>query len=136
LRFPPNVAFPSPQYQDFRFRQEDIDVRPWIWLRPDDVALRGFESFTVTTTIPNALMVTLHDRMPCILASNEYRRWLEPNDPARPPIDLLRPYASESMRCWPVDQRVGNVRNDDKQLIEPLSPTPVPSPNLSLFPES
>jgi putative SOS response-associated peptidase YedK len=93
------------------------------------------ESFTIATTIPNALMETLHDRMPYILARSEYRRWLEPGDPVRPPIDLLRPCAPESMRCWPVDQRIGNVRNDDQQLIEPLSPTPVPSPNLSLFPE-
>jgi putative SOS response-associated peptidase YedK len=54
---------------------------------------------------------------------------------ARPPFDLLRPYAPESMRCWPVNQRVGNVRNDDQRLIEPLSPAPAPSPKLSLFPE-
>jgi putative SOS response-associated peptidase YedK len=102
------------------------------WKAEDGTSI---ESFTITTTISNSLMEPLHDRMPCILAHSEYRRWLEPNDPARPPLDLLRPYAPERMHCWPVGQRVGNVRNDDQRLIEPLSPAPAPSPNLSLFPE-
>jgi hypothetical protein len=50
-------------------------------------------------------------------------------------IDLLRPYAPENMHCWSVGQRVGNVRNDDPHLIEPLSPAPESSLNLSLFPD-
>jgi putative SOS response-associated peptidase YedK len=93
------------------------------------------ESFTITTTISNSVMETLHDRMPCILERSAYRTWLEPGDSARPPIDLLRPYAPENMHYWPVGQRVGNVRNDDPHLIEPLSPAPESSLNLSLFPD-
>jgi putative SOS response-associated peptidase YedK len=93
------------------------------------------ESFTIATTVANELMATLHTRMPCILSPSDYRTWLEPSDPAQPPIDLLRPADAQSMRCWPVDQRVGNVRNDDPQLVEPIATTPAPSSNLSLFPE-
>jgi putative SOS response-associated peptidase YedK len=78
------------------------------------------ESFTISTTFPNELMEPLHDRMPCILERGEYRRWLEPGDPVRLPVDLLRPYPAEKMRCWPVAQAVGNVRNDDPSLCEPV----------------
>jgi putative SOS response-associated peptidase YedK len=33
---------------------------------------------------------------------------------------LLAPYPAAEMICWPVSARVGNVRNNDASLIEPL----------------
>jgi putative SOS response-associated peptidase YedK len=49
-------------------------------------------------------------------------KWLgeEPADEARLK-SLLAPYPSEGMVCWPVSARVGNVRNNDRDLIEPIS---------------
>ena len=32
---------------------------------------------------------------------------------------LLTPYPAEEMAIWPVDQRVGSVKNKDPLLIEP-----------------
>jgi putative SOS response-associated peptidase YedK len=34
---------------------------------------------------------------------------------------LLAPYLADEMICWPVSARVGNVRNNDASLIEPLA---------------
>ena len=34
---------------------------------------------------------------------------------------LLAPYPADEMICWPVSARVGNVRNNDATLIEPLA---------------
>jgi hypothetical protein len=34
---------------------------------------------------------------------------------------LLAPYPSEDMICWPVSARVGNVKNNDPSLIEPIA---------------
>jgi len=31
------------------------------------------------------------------------------------------PYPSDGMICWPVSARVGNVRNNDSSLIEPVA---------------
>jgi putative SOS response-associated peptidase YedK len=78
----------------------------------------ALETFTIITTDPNEVAGKVHDRMPVILDPRDYNRWMEPGDPARSPIDLLRPYAAEKMRAWPVHSRVGNVRNDDPQLLE------------------
>ena len=49
---------------------------------------------------------------------------METVDPARPPIDLLRPYPVEKIGSWAVDERVGNVSNDDPQLLTecPIQP--------------
>jgi hypothetical protein len=34
---------------------------------------------------------------------------------------LLAPYPSEEMVAWPVSVRVGNVKNNDPSLIEPIA---------------
>jgi hypothetical protein len=34
---------------------------------------------------------------------------------------LLAPYPSDEMICWPVSARVGNVKNNDPSLIEPIA---------------
>jgi putative SOS response-associated peptidase YedK len=34
---------------------------------------------------------------------------------------LLAPYPAEAMICWPVGARVGNVKNNDASLIEPVA---------------
>jgi putative SOS response-associated peptidase YedK len=55
--------------------------------------------------------------MPVILPRKDYQRWLTPFDPARPPIDLLRPYPAEEMIAWKVSATVGNARNDSPDLL-------------------
>jgi putative SOS response-associated peptidase YedK len=34
---------------------------------------------------------------------------------------LLAHYPSDEMTCWPVSARVGNVKNNDPTLIEPIA---------------
>jgi putative SOS response-associated peptidase YedK len=80
----------------------------------------ALETFTILTTDPNELMKPIHNRMPVILAARDYSRWLDSGDPAQPPLDLLRPFPAEQMRAWPVSSRVGNVRNNDSQLLEQI----------------
>jgi len=76
------------------------------------------ETYTVITTDPNEMMEPLHNRMPVILALNDYERWMAPADPAQLPVDLLRPYPAEKMTAWKVSATVGNVRNNEPSLTE------------------
>jgi putative SOS response-associated peptidase YedK len=76
-------------------------------------------TFTVITTDPNDVVQPMHDRMPVIIPERDYDRWLQPGDPNRPPVDLLRPLDAEKMMAWKVDRAVGNVKNDRPELIEP-----------------
>ena len=76
-------------------------------------------TFTVITTDPNEVVEPLHDRMPVIIAEKDYNRWLQPGDPKRPPIDLLRPYDAGKMAAWRVGKAVGNVKNDSPGLLLP-----------------
>jgi putative SOS response-associated peptidase YedK len=78
-------------------------------------------SFAIITTSPNELCAELHDRMPVILARDNWPVWLgeDPADMAGLKA-LLAPYPSEELTCWPVSPRVGNVKNNDPSLIEPI----------------
>jgi putative SOS response-associated peptidase YedK len=60
--------------------------------------------------------------MPVILAPENWPAWLgeTPAVPERLKA-LLAPYPADHMVIWPVDRRVGNVKNKDPWLIEPAT---------------
>jgi putative SOS response-associated peptidase YedK len=97
-----------------------------LWERWQSKEGEALETFTILTTDPNVLMEPVHNRMPVILEPRDYARWLDAGDPARPPVDLLRPFPAEEMVAWPVSDRVGNVRNNDPQLLDRAEPSAGP----------
>ena len=79
-------------------------------------------SFAIITTTPNALCAELHNRMPVVLGPERWPEWLGEEPAALPQLKtMLVPYPSAGMTCWPVSARVGNVKNNDPSLIEPIS---------------
>jgi putative SOS response-associated peptidase YedK len=100
-----------------------------LWERWQPQDAEPLETFTILTTDPNALVEPMHNRMPAIIEPADYSRWLEPGDPARPPVDLLRPMAAEKMLAWQVGGRVGNVRNNDPELLSPAEAKEEPQPS-------
>lgn len=83
------------------------------WLDPEGQPL---DTCTILTTQANALLAKLHDRMPVIVAPEDYARWLDPEDPA--PQELVRPFDAARMTYYPVSARVNSVRHDDAACIE------------------
>jgi putative SOS response-associated peptidase YedK len=93
-----------------------------VWENWHSPAGEWVRSFAIITTEPNELCAALHNRMPAILTPEAWPQWLgeEPAGEARLK-SLLAPYPSDAMICWPVSARVGNVRNNDSSLIEPVA---------------
>jgi putative SOS response-associated peptidase YedK len=60
----------------------------------------------------------------------QQHRWLTPGAPSRPPLDLLRPFPAEQMTAWKVDRKVGNVKNDMPDCIEPMAEPDERAPGL------
>jgi len=77
-------------------------------------------SYAIITTEANELGAPVQDRMPVILHSADYDRWLSELSPEQPPVDLLRPMPADEMKAWPVSKDVGNVRNNDPSLCVPV----------------
>ena len=75
-------------------------------------------SCTILTCGPNKSMGELHDRMPVVLAENDWPKWLG-EEPASEQelLALLRPCQDEVLKIWPVDRMVGNVKNNGPQLV-------------------
>ncbi|MBP7065373.1 MAG: SOS response-associated peptidase [Ferrovibrio sp.] len=74
--------------------------------------------FTILTIQANAYLAPLHERMPVILAPEQYARWLQEDDTAQ---DLLRPYPAEAMARYRVSDVVNAVKNDGPACFARLS---------------
>ena len=67
-------------------------------------------------------MAPIHNRMPVVLSPDAWRHWLgEDEAGAEDLLALLRPYPADLMRTFPVETRVGNVRNNDSALLDPVA---------------
>ncbi len=86
------------------------------WTAPDGEILR---TACIITTGPNALMESIHDRMPVLLRPEDWRAWLEA--PADEIAGMVSPYRAEEMQVWQVDRRVSRTVDDDAGLAEPLA---------------
>ncbi|HEY0793669.1 MAG TPA: SOS response-associated peptidase [Chthoniobacterales bacterium] len=74
---------------------------------------------TILTGRPNALVRTIHDRMPVILPHDQQEAWLT----ASLSKGDLQPFPAEAMKAWTVSTRVNNPKNNGPDLAEPV---PVP----------
>jgi putative SOS response-associated peptidase YedK len=92
-----------------------------LWENWHSPAGEWMRSFAIVTTTPNELCSELHNRMPVVLGPATWSVWLgeEPADPTQLK-SLLVPCPSAAMACWPVSPRVGNAKNNDESLIEPI----------------
>ncbi len=89
------------------------------WRSPAGERIR---SFTIITTTPNELCAELHNRMPVVLKPETWPVWLGEQPADVPQLKaLLAPCPSDEMICWPVIIRVGNVKNNDPSVIEPIA---------------
>jgi len=61
------------------------------------------------------LVVEIHDRMPLIIAPDDYARWLsdEPD-----PRALMWAFPAQPMRMWPISTRVNKTENDEPSIVE------------------
>lgn len=80
------------------------------------------ETCTIITTTANELIAPIHERMPVILAEQDYALWL---DPSFEKIDrlqaLLDPYPASEMKVYPVSSLVNNPKNDSPDCKQPMS---------------
>ena len=99
----------------------ELTILAGLWEIWRSAAGETISSCTVLTTEANDLLAPLHDRMPVILAEKDRPRWLGETPSSEADLKaLLAPFPPERMTLWPVDRRVGNVKNDDADLVQPV----------------
>jgi putative SOS response-associated peptidase YedK len=105
--------------QQERLRKQPYYVRPaegelfafaGLWDR-----WKGRDTCAVITTEANETVRRIHDRMPAIIARENYARWLGGEE------GLLLPAPSAAIEAYPVSMAVNGAANDAPQLIEPVA---------------
>ena len=90
---------------------------PW----RDPAGRETIRSFTIITTAANATLAPLHNRMPVIIAPEDYETWLA-GDPVTAKA-LLRPCPPEWLRFWAVTPRINKAGDlDGPACVKPVAP--------------
>jgi len=92
---------------------------------------RAITSCAIITTKANALLATIHTRMPVILPPELYDFWL--NEDSREPElkDILTPFPAAEMTSHAVSYEVNDVKNEGEHLLRRVEPNI--GVNLKLF---
>ena len=119
---------PAPVYYEWRddpegktpFAVARVDGDPVVFagIWEDWRSLDGEElhTFCTITTDANRPLVAIQGRMPVVIEKVDWRVWL--GEAAGDAAALLRPAQEDALRVWPIDKRVGNVKNDGPELLE------------------
>lgn len=104
----------------FRFTLSDQPIYAFagLWDAWKSPAGDWLQSFSVITVEANTAMRTIHDRMPAILRPQDYDEWLDRGEVERPPTHLLRPFPETTLLIHAANPKVGNVRNQDIDLLD------------------
>jgi len=100
----------------FTMADDAIFAFAGLWERWRNPAGEPIESCTILTTEPNELAREIHDRMPVILAPEDYDLWLDPGFARLDALEeMLKPYPAAGMHRYRVSDRVNQVKNDDPE---------------------
>jgi putative SOS response-associated peptidase YedK len=89
-----------------------------VWERWSRPGAEPRHTFAILTTVANADVAGLHDRMPVIVAPRDRVAWLDRARGAEEALALLRPRPAGELTSHPVSTRVNRPAQDDESLIE------------------
>jgi putative SOS response-associated peptidase YedK len=105
----------------FEVNKGELFAFAGLWDGWKDANGNWVKTCSILTTTPNAVTSAIHDRMPVILDRESYDLWLDPGMQNVAAIsELLKPYDSRLMRCFPVSSRINHVANDDEECSRPV----------------
>ena len=117
-------AIPKEHKQPFYIHPKQIELFSFagVWETWKDVEGLEMRTYSIITSEPNKEMAQIHNRMPVILHPEDESSWLEPTHVTRDDIEpLLRPYEDNGLDIYKVSSDVNSTRNNEKELIYPLS---------------
>ncbi len=111
----------SKQPYCFEVNNGELFAFAGLWDGWKDGSGNWLRTCTILTTTPNSVTSAVHDRMPVILASDDYDVWLDPGmTNVQVVSELLKPYDARLMRAYPVTTRINHVANGDVECSQPV----------------
>jgi putative SOS response-associated peptidase YedK len=91
------------------------------WTSPDGEVV---DSFAIVTTAPNATASEYHDRMPLLVPSDLYERWLDRESDGSAVLDELKARAEElALDVYPTNPIANDSRFEGPEAIEVYTPS-------------
>jgi putative SOS response-associated peptidase YedK len=89
------------------------------WISPSGERIGCFAILTIDA---NSLLAPMCRRMPVIILPDHWDLWLgtTPSDAAEISA-LLAPCEDEQLTVWPIDRRIGRVKNDDASIVAAIA---------------
>jgi putative SOS response-associated peptidase YedK len=115
----PGTKTKTPYFIHMKDRKPFVFAGLWdSWESPDGSSIK---TCTIITTEPNELMEPIHNRMPVILHTRDYAKWLD-SAPQTPDslVPLIKPYPADEMSAYPVSTLVNKPSNDKPELVVPV----------------
>jgi putative SOS response-associated peptidase YedK len=107
----------------FEVKDGELFAFAGLWERWKDPNGNWVKTCSILTTTPNAVTSAVHDRMPVILAPENYDMWLDPGmTKVEALAEMLEPFDARLMRCFPVSARINQVKNDDAECARRVEP--------------
>ncbi|MBD2346547.1 SOS response-associated peptidase [Anabaena subtropica] len=110
--------------QPFYFRLQDGQPFGFagLWEKWKAPGSEEITSCTIVTTVANELLQPIHDRMPVILAPQDYDLWLDPQEQKLQALQhLLSPYPAAAMTSYPVSILVNSPKHNSPECIIPVN---------------
>lgn len=103
------------------------------WERPVGQADQ-IDSMAILTCEPNATVARFHDRMPVLIARENYDAWLDPSTQPDEAYALLQPQQQTlPLNVWHVTPRAGRVDYQEEDAIMPVEPERPRETQMDLF---
>ena len=91
-----------------------------LWETYVDPSGGEIDTACIITTMANGATVAIHDRMPAVIAPDDFDAWLDPDETRPPPLNLLRPAEDESIAFFAISPLVNRASNDRPEIQLPV----------------
>jgi putative SOS response-associated peptidase YedK len=118
---PDKINFSKQPYPWYYFQMKDKSISSFAGLYDiwhDKNSGKEIHSYTIITSVPNAIVGKYHDRMPIILEKEDEDVWLNPDVEAGQLRPLLKPFHDDKMEEWEVGAGARDPRNDYPEVIK------------------
>jgi putative SOS response-associated peptidase YedK len=105
----------------FEMVNQDLFAFAGLWDSWKNLQGKIIESCVILTGPPNSLLENFHDRMPVIIAPENYAEWINPEIKFEAVKHLLKPYEPSQMKEYPVSTEMNNAVNKKADLDVPVT---------------